>query len=362
MPKRRVLIVDDSVVIRRALTAALSREQGLEVAGSASSGRIALMKIPLLHPDLVALDTDMPGMSGLETLTAIRRTYPGLPVIMLEGRVAGRTVDAADALKLSANDYVLKPHAAVPSDEELKALSDALVSKVAAHFRASYDAPSGILVHAAEEAAVRPAAARRESRIDVLAIGASTGGPDALTDLVPRFPPDFPVPILIVQHMPPVFTKLFSERLATKAQIPVAEGSPGQALTAGQAWMAPGDFHMAVERHGDVVRIVTHQQPAENSCRPAADVLLRSVAAVYGPRALAVVLTGMGQDGLRGCHQIRAAGGQVLVQDEGTSVVWGMPGIVVRAGIADQILPLDKMASEILERVWRHRQSQAAVV
>jgi two-component system chemotaxis response regulator CheB len=195
-----------------------------------------------------------------------------------------------------------------------------------------------------------------------LAIGASTGGPDALTDLVPRFPPDFPVPILIVQHMPPVFTKLFSERLATKAQIPVAEGSPGQALTAAQAWMAPGDFHMAVERDGDAVRIVTHQQPAENSCRPAADVLFRSVAAVYGPRALAVVLTGMGQDGLRGCHQIRAAGGHVLAQDEGSSVVWGMPGIIVRAGIADQILPLDKLASEILERVRRHRQSQAAIV
>ena len=201
-----------------------------------------------------------------------------------------------------------------------------------------------------------------DSRVDVLVIGVSTGGPHALMDLLPRFPADFPVPILIVQHMPPVFTKFLAERLAGCCKMPVAEGRAHQTLASGGVWIAPGDFHMAIERKGDAVRIRTHREPHENSCRPAADVLFRSAAEVYGAHVLAVVMTGMGHDGFKGCEHIRAAGGQVLVQDEASSVVWGMPGFIVKAGMADQVLPLGALGPEIIERVSRHRQRQPALV
>ncbi len=364
MPKLRLLIVDDSPVIRRALTAALSREPDLEVAGAASNGRIALMKIPLLHPDVVVLDIEMPEMNGLDALTAIRHTYPTLPVIMLNVPTPSGATATVDALTRGANDYVMKPEAAVPSEEALALVGDELLLKIASCCPGfSIDRTS-----VARECAAAPGAPRRPTtgrvpgRVDVLAIGVSTGGPSALMDLLPLFPADFPVPILIVQHMPPIFTKLLAERLAARASIRVAEGAPSQALEPGDAWIAPGDFHMAVERDGDAVRIVTHRGPPENSCRPAADVLFRAVAQVYGARALAVVMTGMGQDGLRGCEQIQAAGGQVLVQDERSSVVWGMAGFVARAGMADQVLPLSGLGPGILERVWRHRQRQPVAV
>lgn len=359
MRRRRLLIVDDSAVIRRALTAVLSSEPGVEVVGSASNGRIALMKIPLLQPDVVVLDVQMTGMDGLETLVAIRRLYPDLPVIMLDVPTPQGAAATIDALTHGANDYVMKPDAAVPSDEALRIVGDELLAKLASCVPAAPDAvrPSGALVGRAPAGDPhRPGAtAVGAPRVDVLAICASTGGPAALMDLVPALPAGFPAPILIVQHMPPMFTKLLADRLAAKARIPVAEGVPSRALVPGHVWIAPGDFHMAVDRDGDAVRIVTHQDPPENSCRPAADVLFRSVAQVYGPRVLAVVMTGMGRDGFRGCEQVRAAGGQVIVQDESTSVVWGMPGFVARAGLADDVLPLDRLGPEIIARVCRYR-------
>ncbi len=188
-------------------------------------------------------------------------------------------------------------------------------------------------------------------RVDVVAIGVSTGGPNALTVLLRELPADLSVPILIVQHMPPMFTKLLAERLSSKCQIPVNEAVPGVVLEPGQAWIAPGDFHLVVQRDKGVVRLATHQAPSENSCRPSVDVLFRSVAEVYGAGAIAVILTGMGQDGLHGCQCIREAGGQVLAQDKASSVVWGMPSFVVNAGLADQVVTLDEMASEIMRRI-----------
>jgi two-component system chemotaxis response regulator CheB len=187
--------------------------------------------------------------------------------------------------------------------------------------------------------------------LQVLAIGSSTGGPNALAEIVPRLPADFPVPIVLVQHMPPMFTRLLAERLTAQSAIRVQEGVSGAVLQPGQAWIAPGDHHLIVVRDGTQVRLLVHQDPPENSCRPAVDVLLRSVARTYGPNSLTVILTGMGQDGLRGCELLREAGGQILAQDEVTSVVWGMPGYVARAGLADRVLPLNLVADEVLRRV-----------
>jgi two-component system chemotaxis response regulator CheB len=189
--------------------------------------------------------------------------------------------------------------------------------------------------------------------VDVVAIGVSTGGPTALAEVLPRIAADFPVPIVIVQHMPPLFTKLLADRLDKRCSLRVEEGRPGAVLLPGTIWIAPGDWHMTVERASGSVVLRTHQGAQENSCRPAVDVLFRSVASVYGPRVLAVVLTGMGQDGLRGCEHVREAGGQVIVQDQATSVVWGMPGYVAEAGLAHRVLPLDGIAAEIARRAVR---------
>jgi two-component system chemotaxis response regulator CheB len=304
------LIVDDSVVIRRKLAETLGRLPDLLVAGSTASGRIALLKIPLLRPDVVVLDVAMTGEGGAKTLAAIREAYPDLSIVMLDLAAGGIGAAAAEALTRVSTKPDIAP------------------------------APS----------------ARTAPRVDVLAIAASTGGPEALMDLIPRFAADFPVPILIVQHMPPAFTKTLAQRLASKSRIPVIEGSADQTVLPGAAWIAPGDFHMEVERQGGAVRLRVHQDAPENSCRPAADVLFRSAARIYGRHVLAVVMTGMGRDGLVGCEHVRAAGGQVIVQDKDSSVVWGMPGFVVNGGMADRVLPLEDFGPEILGRVWKHRE------
>jgi two-component system chemotaxis response regulator CheB len=358
MPKKRILIVDDSVVIRRSLANALACNSGLEVVGSAPSGRVALMKIPLLHPDVVVLDVEMPEMDGLEVLAAIRKLYPLLAVIMLSVPTDRGAALTLDALTLGAKDFVTKPDIATNANHRLPLLGDELASKIVMHCpEAAHEpsTPNSPPRTSHDGASLGTAVGRAAQRVDVVAIGVSTGGPNALMRLMPRFPADFPVPILIVQHMPPMFTRLLAERLAAKCKIRVAEGRWHQTVLPGDAWIAPGTLHMIVELENEVVRIRTHQDPPENFCRPSVDVLFRSVAKVYGSHALAIVMTGMGQDGFRGCEQIHQAGGQILVQDEATSVVWGMPSLIVKAGIADQILPLNDLGTEIMDRVWRLR-------
>ena len=196
---------------------------------------------------------------------------------------------------------------------------------------------------------LRPASLR-SSRVEIVAIGVSTGGPDALAKLLPAIPARFPVPVVIAQHMPPIFTTLLASRLSSKCALPVRECRPGELLEPGCIWIAPGDFHMVVQEEGGRVRLQTNQGPRENFCRPSVDVLFRSVAHVYGASALGIILTGMGQDGLKGCEALCAAGSSVIVQDEATSVVWGMPGFVARAGLAQKILPLDQIGNEINQR------------
>jgi two-component system chemotaxis response regulator CheB len=186
--------------------------------------------------------------------------------------------------------------------------------------------------------------------VEVIVVGVSTGGPNALTVLLPTFPADWTVPLLIVQHIGAEFTTRLAARLCEKSRIRVREGVAGEAVSASQAWLAPGNYHLSVRRPDRVVRLALDQSPPVNSCRPSVDVLFRSAAEVYGPGVLAVVLTGMGQDGLDGCACVRAAGGQVLVQDEASSVIWSMPGAVARAGLADGVLPLEALGPEILRR------------
>ena len=354
MPKIRVLVVDDSVVIRRMVSDVLSREPDIEVAGAAADGRIALQKIEQVNPDIVTMDVEMPVMDGLETLKQLRKTHRRLPVIMfstLTERGASATIDA---LASGAVDYVTKPANVGSAAAALEKIRAELIPKIRAHVPRStaFASRSTLLPVTQAGRTPMPSSPRPVSnRIEVVAIGTSTGGPNALSELLPLLPDRFPVPVVIVQHMPPLFTRFLAERLSSKSQIHVMEAENKQELLPGNAYIAPGDFHMVVERNQDGVRLRTQQEHPENSCRPAVDVLFRSVAEVYRCDTLAVIMTGMGQDGLRGCERIREAGGQILAQDAASSVVWGMPGFVVNAGLADVVLPLEQIAGEIVRRV-----------
>jgi len=355
--KTRILVVDDSVVVRRLLTDLLSQEESCEVVGVVANGKIALAKIPQVNPDLVTLDVEMPEMDGLETLAAIRKIYPKLPVIMFSA-LTERAADATlKALALGATDYVTKPTTTAGKDPmaqvreqlmpKIRWLAAARAEQRAVTYAAARPVPS-LAPWVAKRVGGAPApAVVQGGRVEVLAIGCSTGGPNALAALLPMLPADLSVPVMITQHMPPLFTRLLAERLNAAGPLKVREACAGDLVEPGHIYVAPGDYHMDVRRDGTVVRIVLHQSPQENSCRPAVDVMLRSIVRVYGAGTLAVILTGMGQDGLRGCELVRETGGRVLAQDEASSVVWGMPGAVAKAGHANAVIPITAMATEI---------------
>ena len=350
VPKIRVLVVDDSTVVRRFLTNAISTDPTLEVVGTAANGVIALQKIASLKPQVVTMDIEMPEMSGLQALAAIRRTNPTLPVIMVSTLTERGAVATLEALALGATDYITKPSTLTASGEaEREHFVRDLLPKLRGLGGPRRMAAVKVATPAAP-GAVQPLV-RRSARIEIVAIGVSTGGPNALAELIPALPADFPVPIVIVQHMPPLFTRLLAERLDDKSAIRVKEGSVGEPLANGLAIIAPGGNHMVVERGAAGNHVGLNSGPLENSCRPAVDVLFRSVSEIYGAGVLAIVMTGMGQDGLHGCEVVRQRGGHVFVQDEKTSVVWGMPGFVAEAGLADEILPLNQLAPAIVRSV-----------
>jgi two-component system chemotaxis response regulator CheB len=352
MPPIRILIVDDSAVIRKVLGEGLSPDDSLKVVGTAANGRIALSKIAEVNPDLVTLDVEMPIMNGLETLAEIRKLYPKLPVIMFSTLTERGASTTLDALALGASDYVTKPSNTGSLDVTLAQIRAQLIPKIKALCSSSRHDAQALFPPTLSKL---PQPARAFAQAEILTIGTSTGGPNALAEFLPGIPGNFPVPIVIVQHMPPLFTRLLAARLNARCALTVQEGVAGENLQAGQAWIAPGDYHMVVQRQGTSVKLATSQNPPENSCRPAVDPLFRSVARTYGANVLAVVLTGMGSDGVVGAQHIREKGGQVLVQDEASSVVWGMPGQVAAAGLADATYPLNQMASEVVRRVMRHR-------
>ena len=354
MSKIRVLIVDDSVVIRRLLTDELSKDPDIEVIGSAATGKIALSKVVQTPPDVVTMDIEMPEMDGLTAVTEIRKTHPKLPIIMFSTLSQRAAKETLDALARGANDYVTKPANVGSAALAMQRVREDLIPKIKVLARpdvAAQQTKTSAIPRSTAYSGLRPRSSKSSFQVDIVAIGISTGGPNALAEVMPLIPKDCPVPIVIVQHMPPVFTKCLAERLSGKAQIPVHEGQPGDVLVPGQAWIAPGDFHMVVKSQGANVVLDTNQDPPENSCRPAVDVMFRSVATVYNHAVLAAVLTGMGQDGMRGAEVIREAGGYVMAQDEATSVVWGMPGSVVQAGLAHSVLPLSQVATEIVRKV-----------
>jgi two-component system chemotaxis response regulator CheB len=348
----RVLIVDDSAVMRSLLRSVILSDPGLEVAGTAADGASALEALRLERPDLLVLDVEMPVMDGLVTLRELRARDHTMPVIMcssLTQRGAGVTIEA---LASGASDYVAKPTGQAGREAAIRALAQELIPRIHAltgHLQArsaTAAAPRSVLpMPPAPSAPYAPASPL------VLAIGVSTGGPAALDVLLPELPAGFPLPVLIVQHMPEVFTRLLAERLSRRCALRVSEAAEGMPASTGSVVIARGNWHMEAlpaARPGAPATIHLTQDSPENHCRPAVDTLFRSAARVYGSGVLAVVLTGMGYDGLAGARVIREQGGSVLAQDQATSTVWGMPGAVVQAGLAYKVLPLAAIAPEIL--------------
>jgi two-component system chemotaxis response regulator CheB len=360
MSRISVLVVDDSVVVRRLVTDVLAGEADIDVVGTAPNGRIALAKIPQLNPDLVTLDIEMPVMDGLETLRELRAAYPRLPVIMFSTLTERGASASLDALELGAQDYVTKPANVGSVQASMQAVREQLAPKIRSlclrrEPSAARPAPARVPVRPRNEPAApvvrRAAAPQRRVPPDVVVIGVSTGGPDALATVLADLPASLRVPVVVVQHMPKTFTRLLAERLDKKSALSVAEAVDGEPVVPGRVLLAPGDFHLRLRRTREGVVTVLDQGTPENFCRPAVDVLFRSAVTAYAGRCLGVVLTGMGHDGTRGAQAIVDAGGEVIAQDEQSSVVWGMPGAVAAAGLATELLPLSGVAAAVTRRV-----------
>ena len=365
--RSRILIVDDSAVMRSLLRAVLCHDPTLEVAGTAADGASALQAIKTLDPNLVLLDVEMPVMDGLATLRELRRRGHQVPVIMCSSFTQRGARVTIEALASGATDYVAKPAGQSDRETGMRVLAQDLVPKIKALTRGvPQEPPAKIASRVAPALPIRPArSAPADSSPRIVVIGVSTGGPAALDRVLPALPSDFALPVLVVQHMPELFTAILAERLSLRCPLKVREAAEGEPVQTGTISIARGNWHLEILPAACAsVAPTLHltQDPEENHCRPAVDVLFRSAASVYGGGVLAVVLTGMGSDGLAGCQFLRASGSTVLVQDQATSTVWGMPGAVTTAGLASCVLPLDAIGPEIVRRATgsRGRQEPAA--
>jgi two-component system chemotaxis response regulator CheB len=347
----RVMVVDDSVVVRKIVTDVLSEDPAIEVVGTAVNGKVALAKLDQLKPDLVTMDIEMPEMNGIEAVRAIRAARSRVPIIMFSTLTERGASATLDALSAGANEYVTKPANVGSVGQSMESVREQLIPKIKA--LTGRPVSPGPARAAAPLPPPPPVAPRTGpgKKPAVLVVGSSTGGPEALARVLPQLPANLPVPVLMVQHMPPVFTRQFAQRLDRLSPLRVVEAADGSPLVPGTVHLAPGDHHLVVRTQGRGPGASLHtglnQGPPENFCRPAVDPLFRSVVAAYDGAVLAVVLTGMGSDGRNGAAEVRAGGGTVIVQDQATSVVWGMPGAIAQAGLADEILPLDRIAEAI---------------
>lgn len=371
----RVLVVDDTIMYRKIIGDILAEMPDVEVVGTAGNGRIALSRMHSLKPDLVTLDVEMPVMNGLEVLKAIRDERLDIACLMLSSFTERGSAVTMEALELGAFDFILKPDCDTVAEntarlqQELTRLLRGFVQQRQLRRRlrdrsaptgTEAKAPSRPSTAAAEAPVVTAAAAShqltppRTQKSLVVAIGISTGGPNALAAMLPRLPADFGVPVLVVQHMPPMFTRSLAESLGRKCQLAVQEAADGDMVRANVIYIAPGGKQMKVvdgSGGGKVLRIT--DDPPENNCKPAVDYLFRSVAREYGARATGVIMTGMGSDGCLGLRVMKSTGALGIAQDAESCVVYGMPKAVIDAGLADVVAPLDAVADEIIKTVSR---------
>ena len=359
MGELRILVVDDSVAVRRALSDALSREPGFTVCGAAPNGALGLELVERSRPDVVVLDLEMPVLDGLDFLTRLRPRHPRLPVLVFSGTAGHANEATLEALWRGASDYLLKPQGL--SSDGMEAFLRAemfprlrAIARVPAERAAPAASPAPRIAPVPEPRPARTTAGRAGDPLpSVLVVGASTGGPRALAAALGELPPDFPLPIAAVQHMPAEMSEFLAGGLAANCRMRVRLAEDGVAVGPGVLWVAPGGAHLTIAGDGARACFRLDHGPEESGCRPAVDPLFRSAAHTFGAGTLALVLTGMGQDGVAGARAVHAAGGRVLVQDEASSVVWGMPGAIARAGLADAVLPLSQLGGELLARGTR---------
>ncbi|MEI6234372.1 MAG: chemotaxis response regulator protein-glutamate methylesterase [Planctomycetota bacterium] len=373
----RVLAVDDSVVFRKVVSDVVASDPDLQLVGTASNGRICMQKIQQLNPDVITLDLEMPEMDGFAVLREMKKTHPHIKAIVFSihsERGADRTFEA---MKLGASDFLSKDINLGSREDNFQYFLQELLPRIKQFCKPELTneglkpwtrdsklfpmyvdknspkserkvSPPPVQREAPKSLLIAPAPSRTGNATrSIIAVGVSTGGPNALAAFLPMLSASLPVPIVIVQHMPAMFTRLLAERLNASCKINVKEAVAGEELKDGTAYIAPGDYHLVLKRLGTKVITQLNQDPQENSCRPAVDVLFRSVADIYGEATIAVILTGMGKDGFEGIRLLKNLGAHVVAQDKETSVVWGMPGFVVEAGLANSVVPIQHVAIEV---------------
>jgi two-component system chemotaxis response regulator CheB len=362
----RVMVVDDSAVIRGLLTKTLETEADIKVVSTVANGQAAVDALKRLDIDVVVLDIEMPVMDGLTALPKMLEVRPGIQVIMASTLTLKGASVSMKALSLGAADYLPKPTTTTGINTATE-FKQGLIEKVKSWglvARKKRGLPAGTA--AAPGSAPPPApkkiypgsvtlrpAAIVPGKVDCLAVGSSTGGPQALFALFRSIGRIERMPVFVTQHMPATFTTILAEHLAQAAGMPAAEAKDGEPVAPGRIYVAPGDFHMTVESQGAGAVVRLNKNPPENFCRPAVDPMLRSITKVYGARTLFVMLTGMGQDGLKGARELVGAGSTVIAQDEATSVVWGMPGAVATAGLCTAVLPLNEIGPYVKKALLR---------
>ena len=373
--KLRVLVVDDTIVYRKAVSDIIEEIPGVELAGVAHNGKIALDRIRHLQPDILTLDIEMPELNGLEVLAELRRQKSDVGAIMLSTLTASGSSMTIKALELGAFDFILKPAGRgtlSESKDELKNILEPLLRAFALTRKIALPATrksSGSTAHpptaidtssphtkrressGIHDLALKPA--KRFAKSEIVAIGISTGGPNALAKMLPQLPANLGVPLLIVQHMPPVFTQTLANSLDRKCALTVKEAENGEEILPNHVYIAPGGFHMKIlaGADGQTRKIQITDDPPENSCKPSADYLFRSVADYYVGRATAVIMTGMGSDGAKGLQVLKTKSAHIIGQDEQSCVVYGMPKTPAEQGITDIEVPLEKIAEEIIKSV-----------
>jgi two-component system chemotaxis response regulator CheB len=346
----RVLVVDDSAFMRNAISNMLASDAGIQVVGVARDGLEAIAKVKTLKPDIVTLDVEMPRMDGIQALRHIMSSTP-LPVVMVSSLTTAGARVTLEALEAGAVDFI--PKNLSDLSVNIVRIKAVLLEKIKALGRRSLPPRVvGAVTAALPEPLPAPDRTAGERRIGVVAIGTSTGGPKAVQGILPRLPKNFPVPIVVAQHMPPAFTGPFAERLDQLCGLRVAEAREAEPLRPGTVLIAPGGGHMRLKRGTALETVVSISEDRQEFVyRPSVDALLTSASEVLPGRVLGVILTGMGDDGLLGARAVREGGGRVFVQSEDTCVVYGMPRAVAEAGLADKVLPVEEIAGEILNAV-----------
>ncbi len=359
--KLRALVVDDTVVYRKILSDLLIEHPDIEVVGTASNGKMAVEKAKQLRPDLVTLDLEMPIMDGLEALPLLKKENPDMAILMVSSHTTAGAKTTMQALQAGAMDFIAKPDSSSmeASRQKIKQqLSNILRSviskfKVQAAFKGlktttTTKSPPKPINAPEDSISARMAKITMKTNPEIIAIGISTGGPQALTKVIPRFPKNLKLPVVIVQHMPPMFTQALADSLSKVSQLTILEATDGQKLESGKVYIAPGGKQMKILKEISYSKIAITDDPPENHCKPSVDYLFRSLSNTYKGHVLSVIMTGMGKDGVTGMRLLKRHGAKTIAQDQQSCTVFGMPMEAIKAGVVDKVVTLENMAKEIL--------------